>query len=77
MWGIGMVFACFVIIAAFVLIIPISSLIDTARTDLGCNNTSISLGEKLTCLAVDIYLPYFILIALFALLAYVIWRGTA
>jgi uncharacterized membrane protein len=77
MWGIGIVFACFVILAAFIMIVPLSSLIDTARIDLDCNNTSISMGEKITCLGIDLYLPYFILIALFALLAYVIWKGAS
>lgn len=50
------------------LINPIKDVIDTVRdTDqLDCGNSSITDGQKLTCLVVDVTLPYFIL-AIFAL----------
>lgn len=34
--------------------------VDTARADLDCSNTSISGGTKLTCLQVDLVVPYLI-----------------
>lgn len=44
-----------------VLFIPfVTDDITTTRTSLDCTNTSISSGTKLTCLGVDIVVPYLI-----------------
>lgn len=59
-----------IIVAVFIFIVGISivnfmqSEVTTARTDLGCSDTSISDGAKLTCLVVDVVVPYFIVIVL-------------
>jgi len=36
----------------------------TGTSQLDCNNSTISDGTKLTCLAVDIVIPYFVIILL-------------
>lgn len=52
----------FIFMLAMVFIDPISDVITEARaTDqLDCDNSSISDGHKMTCLIVDLLLPYFI-----------------
>jgi len=76
-WGIGIVLFCFTILAAFIMIVPVSSLIDMARADLDCSNVSISLGEKITCLSIDLYLPYFVFAVGMAAIAYILWKGAS
>lgn len=77
MWGLGLVLAAFVVLAAFIMLPPLSEFIDLARTTLDCNNVSISLGEKITCLSIDLYLPYFVLITIFAVAGYIIIKGAS
>ncbi|HDI03104.1 MAG TPA: hypothetical protein ENF67_01015 [Candidatus Pacearchaeota archaeon] len=54
--------AVFVFIAAVVLLQPLKEMIIIARdaNHLDCENQSISTGQKMTCIIVDLYLPYFI-----------------
>jgi hypothetical protein len=55
-----------------VLFIPfLTDDITSARTNLDCTNTSITDGTKLTCLNVDIVIPYFIWFLLCLLLGYI------
>ena len=58
----GLMIAIFIFLASVVLIAPMKDMIDVARdsTHLDCDNTSISTGQKGTCLIVDLYLPYFV-----------------
>lgn len=46
----------------------------TGTTQLDCNNSSISDGTKLTCLAVDVVIPYFLIIILSVVGSLVITR---
>lgn len=58
-------FAIFIFLFGIVFINFLSLDVDTARTALSCSSAStISDGTKLTCLVVDIVLPYWILLIL-------------
>jgi hypothetical protein len=61
---VGLMVGVFIFLLAIGLIEPISDVITEARNGsrLDCDNSSISDGKKLTCLAVDLILPYFIII---------------
>ena len=52
----------FVFMMAMVFIDPLKDVITEVRspTQLDCSNSSISDGNKMTCLEVDLILPYFI-----------------
>lgn len=62
----GVMVAVFLFFAAVALIPAIKDNIVIARdaTHLDCDNTSISTGQKATCLIVDLYLPYYIGVAI-------------
>jgi len=63
---VGLMVGIMIFMLAMVFIDPIGDVIDEARgTDqLDCSNSSISDGNKATCLIVDLILPYFIAIVL-------------
>jgi hypothetical protein len=76
-WGIvGMMVAVIFTIMAFQFITPLKSEITKTRnaTNLDCTNTSITTGEKMTCIAVDLSLPYFIFVCLAAAGGYLAGR---
>ena len=58
----GIMIGVFVFMLAMVFINPLSDVITESRAadQLDCSNASISDGIKLTCLMVDLILPYFI-----------------
>ena len=58
----GLMIGVFVFMLAMVFISPLSDVISESRAaeQLDCANASISDGMKLTCLMVDLILPYFI-----------------
>lgn len=58
----GIMIGVFVFLLAMTFIDPLSDVITESRAadQLDCDNSSISDGKKLTCLMVDLILPYFI-----------------
>jgi len=58
----GLMIGVFIFMLAMVFIDPLSDVITESRAtaELDCSNSSISDGKKLTCLMVDLILPYFI-----------------
>lgn len=64
--GIAIVIAILIFLMGIPVINILKPEIDTARgsSGLDCTNTSITDGNRLTCLGVDIVLPYFIWIVL-------------
>ena len=65
---VGFAFGLFIFLLGLALINPIKDVIQPTREadQLDCSNSSISDGQKVTCLAVDLLLPYFI-ITIFAI----------
>lgn len=63
---VNMMVAIVVIIFAFQFINPLKTEVIDARnaTNLDCTNTTITTGQKLSCIAVDLYLPLFIILCL-------------
>lgn len=59
---VGVMIGIFVFMLAMVFINPIKAVIDDTRavSKLDCENGSISDGAKMTCLIVDLIMPYFI-----------------
>jgi len=59
---VGLMIGVFIFMLAMAFIDPISDVITEVRnkSQLDCSNSSISDGHKLTCLLVDLMLPYFI-----------------
>jgi len=74
---IGLMIAFFLAILTFSLITPFKEQVDIARNEsnLDCTNSTISTGTRLTCLVVDIYMPYFIGIVLLASAGFVYLKG--
>lgn len=70
----GIVFMVAAFIAAILMIDPMKDLINIGRASLDCANTSITTGEKLSCLMVDAILPYFVITALVAGAAYIFYK---
>jgi len=70
----GIVFMVAAFIAAILMIDPMKDLLSIGRTSLDCSNTSITTGEKLSCLIVDATLPYFVITALVAGAAYIFYK---
>lgn len=63
--GMGIIVAIFIFIIGMVCVNFLKSEVTTARTNLNCEDTAnISDGTKLTCLAVDITVFYWIIIIL-------------
>lgn len=56
----GIALAIFLFIMGILFIPFFADDIATTRTSLDCTNTSISSGTKLTCLNIDLVIPYFI-----------------
>lgn len=52
--------ATFVILLVLGFIVPFSDTIALQRTNLDCTNTSISTGTQITCLGLDLTLPFWI-----------------
>lgn len=59
--GITFLIAFFFFIAGMIFLNPITDDVSTARTSLNCGDSTISDGNKLTCLGIDLVVPYFIL----------------
>lgn len=57
----GAVFAFFFFLIGMLMLPFIKDMVTDARTDISCSSSSISDGNKLTCLFSDILVPYFIL----------------
>ena len=60
-WGLTIISAIMIFMMGMVVINLIKPEITNARSGLDCTNSSISDGNKLTCLGVDSTLPYFIM----------------
>ena len=54
------------IIIATIVVEPLATLITGARTDLSCSSTTISTGDRLGCIAVDLIIPLFITVVVVA-----------
>lgn len=61
---IGFLFAFFFFMLGVWLIPSMQDSVTSTRTSIGCTNSSISDGAKLTCLMADSGVPYFIVIIL-------------
>jgi len=61
---VGLMIGIMIFFLAMIFIDPIGDTIDEVRdtSQLDCSNSSISDGQKATCLIVDLILPYFIAI---------------
>jgi hypothetical protein len=68
----SMMMAVFIFIVAIILTQPIQEMTELGRDSdhLDCDNSSISTGDKVTCVAIDLYLPAFILALLAGGIAY-------
>ena len=58
--GIAVIVAIFLFIVGIIMVNFLKDDITTARIGLDCSNSAISDATKLTCLAVDVVVPYFI-----------------
>ena len=58
----GILITAMIIIFSIFLIDPLTDILTDVRngSQLDCDNTSISTGRQITCLQVDLILPYFI-----------------
>ncbi len=58
----GVMMFVFAFIVALIVVTPLNDLLDDIRdvNSLDCGNSSISTGTALTCVAVDLTLPFFI-----------------
>ena len=63
----GIMLLFLALITVTIILNPMIEVIDLARgnTSLNCTNPSLSTGTRATCLIIDIYLPYFVITALF------------
>jgi hypothetical protein len=63
---VGLMIGVFIFLLGMTFINPMKDVITEVRGagQLDCSNSSISDGEKMTCLAVDLILPYFIVVVL-------------
>lgn len=64
----------FMLIVAVITLPAVADLISSARTNLNCGNESLPTGTKMTCLVIDLYLPYFAAAILFGAAAYVLYK---
>ena len=69
----GILTAIFVFVVVVVLIEPLKVLIVNARSSsyLDCTNTAISVGSRMTCIFVDLWLFYFVAITLTAAVGFI------
>lgn len=72
----GMMVAVFVFIFAIITAPVLKDMINYGRAEMDCSNTSISTGEKITCIAIDLILPYFIGAVIFGAVAYLFIKNT-
>jgi hypothetical protein len=72
----GMMIAIFVFIFAIIAAPVLKDMIDYGRTGMDCSNTSITTGQKMTCIAIDLILPYFIGSVIFGAVAYLFIKNT-
>ena len=56
------IIAVMVFFAGMLIMNFIKPVVDDTRTNLDCTNQSISDGAKLSCIGVDVSIPYFILV---------------
>jgi len=70
---VGIMIAVVVFVTAVVMIEPIKDFIDTARSpsNLDCDNSSINVYKRGTCVLAGMYLPYFFGVVVLAGAAYV------
>lgn len=63
---VGLMIGIAIFMCAMIFIDPLSDVITESRaaSQLDCSNTSISDGHKMTCLIVDLILPYFIAVVI-------------
>jgi len=63
---VGLMIGIAIFMLAMIFIAPLADVITEVRgtSQLDCSNTTISDGEKMTCLVVDLFLPYFIAIVI-------------
>jgi len=75
---IGLMVGIMSFMMAMIFIDPISDVITETRnnTQLDCSNSSITDGQKATCLIVDLILPYFIAVVIAVAGAYISARFT-
>jgi len=75
---IGLMVGIMIFMMAMIFIDPISDVITETRnnTQLDCSNSSITDGQKATCLIVDLILPYFIAVVIAVAGAYISARFT-
>jgi len=73
---VGMMIFFFIVITALVLIHPLKDLVDEVRapSQLDCGNTSITFGQKSTCLIVDLTVVYFIGVVILSGAAYLVLK---
>ena len=72
----GMMIAVFVFIFAIITAPVIKDMINYGRAEMDCSNTSITTGQKMTCIAIDLILPYFIGAVIFGAVAYLFIKNT-
>jgi hypothetical protein len=72
----GVIVAITLFIAGILFLPFITDDITTARNDIDCTNTSISDGAKLTCLQIDLVVPYFIWFLLSISLGFIVGANT-
>ena len=74
----GIVTAIVVFVVASILINPLKDLIVYARdaTHLNCADATISVASRMTCLVVDLWLFWFVLVAVSAALTYIFIKKT-
>lgn len=76
---IGVVTAIFIFMLIAILITPLKDLVILARdsSHLDCTNAAISLGARLSCIFVDLWLFYFILIVISSAVTYIFFKTTS
>lgn len=69
----GAITAIMVFIVVSVLITPLKSLIVLARdsTHLDCSNAAVTIGTKMACIVVDVWLFYFAVVAIAVAISYI------
>lgn len=72
----GMMIAVFVFIFAILAAPVLKDMINYGRGEMDCGNTSITTGQKVTCIAIDLILPYFIGSVIFGAVAYLFIKNT-
>lgn len=74
--GLSIVIAIFIFLIGIPIVNVLKPEVDVARgvNGLDCTNTSISDGMRLTCLAVDLVIPYFMLLVISAAGGFIISR---